>query len=133
MRFLISLILVSAFVSSAFAAQPVDYFKKAVNAIDPEATDVKIVTTYNPFDYASRVTQYLDRLAQQTGIDGKGIAWAFYRVQYTQKDGAIQDCTGGIGYERDLNSAQRRVDIEACNESFFRATTRFYQVVDITK
>src|SRR5258708_207569 len=132
MKFVISLFLVSMFASTTFAAQPLDFFKKAVNELDPQASDVKVATTYDPFKYASRVLQYIDRFAQQT-IDGKRIAWSFYRVQYAQKNGVIQDCTGGIGYSLGLNSNQRHVALEGCNQDFYHATTQFYQIIDLTK
>ena len=116
----------------AFAATPADFFEKAVKTMDSSAQEIKIVTSYNPFNHASRVLQYLDRAAQQT-IGGQRVAWAFYRVQYTQKDGTIQDCVGGIGYKLGYSATKRLIDIEQCSQDFFHATTQFKNEVDLSK
>jgi hypothetical protein len=60
------------------------------------------------------VLQYLDDFEQ---FHDARFAWAFYRFQFVDEKGVLQDCTAGIGSKHGFDKYSRHVAIEACNKS----------------
>lgn len=116
--------------SYASAATPESFFQKGVTSMDENAKNIKIVFSFDPFKHASRVLQYIDRAAYHT-IDPDRVAWAFYRIQYTQSDGTIQDCVGGIGKKLGFPATRRIVNISSCNQGFFETAIQYDRIIDL--
>jgi hypothetical protein len=111
------LIVLTSFSAVAKELQPVDFFRKALNESGYKDHQVKIVTTFDPFKYASRVLYYGTRAGQKIG--SRETAWKFYRIKFQGSQNKEMDCVGGLGFQEGYSNATRLVDIEQCNQGFF--------------